>query len=144
MGALTGLLLAQQHPDQVGRLLSVDSLPFFTAMFSPHATVETARPMAEQMTALLVSATPEYFAQQQRMGASGMSRDAATQAKIIVWSLASDRQAMAAAMRDVMTTDARPGLTAMTTPVTALYASDADGGAPAAMADAVWSRDYAA
>ena len=47
-------------------------------------------------------------------------------------------------MRDVMTTDARPGLAAMTTPVTALYASDADGGAPAAMADALWTREYAA
>jgi pimeloyl-[acyl-carrier protein] methyl ester esterase len=144
MGALTGLVLAQQHPDQVGKLLSIDSLPFFTAMFSPQATVETARPMAEQMTAMLASTTPEVFAQQQRMSASGMSRNEAAQADIIVWSLASDRQAMAAAMRDVMTTDARPGLAAMTMPVTALYAADADGGAPAAMADAVWSRDYAA
>jgi pimeloyl-ACP methyl ester carboxylesterase len=32
----------------------------------------------------------------------------------------------------------------MTTPVTALYAADADGGAPAAMADAMWTREYAA
>jgi pimeloyl-ACP methyl ester carboxylesterase len=47
-------------------------------------------------------------------------------------------------MTDVMTTDARPGLAAMTTPVTALYAADADGGAPAAMADALWGREYAA
>jgi len=47
-------------------------------------------------------------------------------------------------MSEVMTTDARPGLGAMTTPVWALYASDADGGAPAAMADAGWSREYAA
>ena len=31
----------------------------------------------------------------------------------------------------------------MTTPVWALYASDADGGAPAAMADALWAREYA-
>ena len=37
-----------------------------------------------------------------------------------------------------------PGLAAMTTPVWAVYASDADGGAPAAMADALWSREYAA
>ena len=39
--------------------------------------------------------------------------------------------AHAAAMRDVMTTDLRPGLAAMSTPVWAIYASDADGGAPA-------------
>ena len=63
---------------------------------------------------------------------------------MVEWSMATDRQAMAAAIRDVMTTDARPGLAAMTTPVWALYASDADGGAPAAGADALWGRDYAA
>ena len=31
----------------------------------------------------------------------------------------------------------------MTTPVTVLYAADANGGAPAAMADALWGREYA-
>ena len=76
--------------------------------------------------------------------AAGYSRNPATQADIVAWSLATDRHAMASAMKDVMTTDARPGLADMTTPVTALYAADADGGAPAAMADAMWAREYAA
>jgi len=58
--------------------------------------------------------------------------------------MATDRRAMAAALGEVMTTDARPGLAAMTTPVWAVYASDADGGAPAAMADGLWGREYAA
>ena len=57
--------------------------------------------------------------------------------------MASDRRALAAAIGEVMTTDLRPGLAAMTTPVWAVYASDADGGAPAAMADALWGREYA-
>jgi pimeloyl-ACP methyl ester carboxylesterase len=55
----------------------------------------------------------------------------------------SDRHAMASAIRDVMTTDARPGLAAMTTPVWAVYAADANGGAPEAMADGMWGREYA-
>jgi pimeloyl-ACP methyl ester carboxylesterase len=63
---------------------------------------------------------------------------------MVEWSMASDRQAMASAIRDVMTTDARPGLAAMTTPVWAVYAADANGGAPAAMADGMWGREYAA
>ncbi len=42
-----------------------------------------------------------------------------------------------------MTTDVRPGLPGMTTPVWAVYASDADGGAPAAVADAMWQGEYA-
>ena len=32
----------------------------------------------------------------------------------------------------------------VTTPVTALYATDADGGPPPAMAQALWEREYAA
>ena len=62
---------------------------------------------------------------------------------MVEWSMTSDRKAFAAAMTDVMTTDARPGLAAMTLPVTALYAADADGGPPPAMAQAVWEREYA-
>lgn len=143
MGALTGLLLAQQHPDRVGRLMSVDSLPFFGALMGPTATVESVRPMADRMTAMLASASETDFLAGQRQTANGMSRNAAERERIVQWSLTTDRHAMAAAMRDVMTTDARPGLAAMTTPVTALYASDAEGGAPAAVADAMWSAQYA-
>ena len=72
-----------------------------------------------------------------------MARDAATRAAMVDWSVASDRQALAAAIRDVMLADVRPQLAAMTAPVWAVYASDADGGAPAAMADAMWAREYA-
>ena len=144
MGALTGLLLAQQHPDRVDRLMSVDSLPFFGSLFGPTATVETVRPAAEQMAAGLAATSDEDFLAGQRQTAVGMSRNPTERERIVQWSLATDRHALGAAMRDVMTTDARPGLAAMTTPVTALYASDADGGAPAAMADAMWSSQYAA
>lgn len=142
MGALTGLLLAQQHPERVGRLMSVDSLPFFGALMGPTATVETVRPSAERMTAMLATASEADFLAGQRQTANGMSKNAAERERIVEWSLATDRQALAAAMRDVMLTDARPGLAAMTTPVTALYAADAEGGAPAAMADAMWSSQY--
>lgn len=143
MGSLTGLLLAQQHPDRVGRLMSVDSLPFFGALMGPTATVETVRPAAERMTAMLATASEADFLAGQRQTANGMSRNAAERERIVQWSLTTDRRALSAAMKDVMLTDARPGLAAMTTPVTVLYASDADGGAPAAMADAMWSAQWA-
>lgn len=144
MGALSGLLLAQQHPELVGRLMSVDSLPFYSVIFAPTATVESSRPFADQFAAGILAADDATFVRQQAMTARGLSRTSATQDLIVAWSAASDRHAMASALKDVMTTDARPGLAAMTTPVTALYASDAEGGAPASMADAVWGRDYAA
>lgn len=142
MGGLSGLMLAQQHPELVGRLMTVDSLPFYSALFGPTATAETARPFAAQAAAQILGADAAAYRAQQTAAAQGLSRDPAEQARIVDWSMASDRHAVAAAIRDVMTTDARPGLAAMTTPVTALYAADVDGGAPAAVADAMWTREY--
>lgn len=143
MGGMTGLLLAQRRPELVGRLMSVDSLPFFSAMFGPQVTAEAARPFADQAAASFLTADEAGFRAQQGQTAIGLARDPATRAAMVEWSMSSDRQAMASAIREVMTTDLRPGLAAMTTPVWAIYASDADGGAPAAMADDVWGREYA-
>ena len=143
MGGMTAVLLAQRHPELVGRVMSVDSLPFFSAMFGPQVTAESARPFADQAAAGFLTADAASFRAQQTQTAVGLARDPATRAVMVEWSMASDRQAMASAIREVMTTDLRPGLAAMTTPVWAVYASDADGGAPAAMADAVWTREYA-
>jgi pimeloyl-ACP methyl ester carboxylesterase len=143
MGGMTGLMLAQQQPALVGRVMTVDSLPFFSALFGPQITAETARPFADQAAAGMLAADQAGFRAGQTQGAVGLARDPAARAAMVDWSMASDRQALAAAIREVMTTDLRPGLAAMTTPVWAIYASDADGGAPAAMADALWSREYA-
>ena len=144
MGALVGLQLAQQHPEAVGKLMSVDSLPFFSSMFGPQVTAQSAAPFADQAAAAILDTTDDDFRAAQTRSAPGFTRDPATRERIVAWSLAGDRRAMATAIREVMTTDARPGLSAMTTPVTALYAADADGGAPATLADATWSREYAA
>jgi len=143
MGALSGLLLAQQHPELVGRLMSVDSLPFFSAMYGAGVTVDQARGVAARMAGGILAADNAAFRAQQDQSAIGLARDPAMRATMVEWSMTTDRQAMVAALRDVMTTDARPGLAAMTTPVTAIYVADADGGAPAALADALWARDYA-
>src|SRR5690606_5498588 len=140
MGGLSGLLLAQQHPEAVGRVMSVDSLPFFSAMFGPQVTPQTAQPFADQAAAAILSADEAAFRVQQQQTAVGMMRDEAGRSAMVDWSMASDRQAMASAISEVMTADARPGLAAMSTPVWGIYASDANGGAPAGLAVAVWGR----
>lgn len=144
MGGLSGLLLAQAHPESVGRLMIVDALPFFSALYGPTATAETARPFAEQARAAMIANTdPATRRAAGEATAVGMTRDPEMRARIVEWTVASDVRAVASAMADVMTTDARPGLAGMTTPVTALYATDADGGPPPAMAQALWEREYA-
>ena len=143
MGGLSGLLLAQRQPALVGRLMIVDALPFYSALFGPTVTAETARPVAAQLAAAMIAADEATFRAQQEQAAQGLARNPAIREAMVAWSLASDRRAVAAAFSDVVTTDARPGLAAMTTPVTALYATDADGGPPPAMAEALWTKEYA-
>jgi len=143
MGGLSALLLAQARPDLVGRIMSVDSLPFFSALFGPTATVESARPFAAQAAAQMLTGDDATLRAGQAAGAPGLSKNTATQAAMVDWVMASDRQALATGIAEVMTTDARPSLSAMTVPVWAIYAADADGGAPAAMADAMWASQWA-
>ncbi|WP_428150554.1 alpha/beta fold hydrolase [Brevundimonas sp.] len=143
MGGLSGLLLAQSHPDSVSRLMIVDALPFYSAMFGPAVTADQARPFAAQASAMILGADEAAFRAQQVQTAAGLARNPTAREQIVEWSMATDRHAFAAAMTDVMTTDASPGLAAMTTQVTALYATDSDGGPPPAMAQALWEREYA-
>jgi pimeloyl-ACP methyl ester carboxylesterase len=86
-------------------------------------------------------AADQFAAGQQRTAATLVLTPALRQT-MIDWSLASDRKVMARAMYDVMTTDARSGLAAMTTPVTVLYAWDASIGVTAEQSDAFWGGFY--
>ncbi len=143
MGGMSALMLAQQYPALVGKVMSVDSLPFFSALFGPQVTVDMARPFADQAAAGTLAADDASFRAGQVQGADGYVNDPATRAAMVEWGMASDRQALATAIHEVMLTDLRPALPAMTTPVWAVYAADANGGAPPAMADALWQREYA-
>lgn len=143
MGGMSALMLAQRDPDIVGRVMSVDSLPFFGALMGPTASPETLSQAGRQAAASILAADEDGFRAAQSRTARGMARDQAAQARIVDWSMASDRRALAVAIAEVMTTDLRPGLAEMTTPVWAVYAADAEGGAPPAMADALWSQEYA-
>jgi pimeloyl-[acyl-carrier protein] methyl ester esterase len=143
MGGLSGLMMAQQKPEAVSKVMSVDSLPFFGAMQGQQVTAEQVAPVARQMGAMIKAVDDGMFRQQQTLTAQGMMRTEAAWAAMVDWSLASDRSALATAIADVITTDVREGLPAMTTPVWAIYAADANGGAPAAMADSLWQVQYA-
>ncbi|MFF7710031.1 alpha/beta fold hydrolase [Pseudomonas sp. NPDC007930] len=138
MGGLCALMLAQAYPDDAGRVMTVDTLPFYSALFGAH-TVEDARPAAERAAQEMLSLDAATFQQRQLMVAQRLALAPATQARIVQWALASDRQALAAALKETMLTDLRPGLSAMHLPVTALYA---DAGRPADEVDALWASQY--
>jgi pimeloyl-ACP methyl ester carboxylesterase len=49
LGALLTLMLAAKYPNDVNKIVIVDSLPFFGMMFGPQMTPELIKPQAEQM-----------------------------------------------------------------------------------------------
>lgn len=143
MGGFTGLLLACRHPDDVGRLMIVDSLPFFSVMFSPSATAESMKSQAAAMRDATISMSADAFASQQAMSAPRFVKSPEGQKLMQQWSAASSQSVVARAMYDLLTTDARSELSAVKAPTTLLYPFDPAMGAPTAMIDKTYADAYA-
>lgn len=143
MGGFAGLRLAQQHPDLLSKVMSVDSLPFFGVLMGPQATPENLASIANQTKAMLLAVSPEMFSAQQAQTAVGMTLTEAKRPAIVEDSMRSDPQARATAIAELMVADARPDLDKVKVPFWAVYAVDTSGG-QGAMAPALWTREYAA
>jgi pimeloyl-ACP methyl ester carboxylesterase len=143
MGGLMGLMLARQHPRDVGRLMVVDSLPFYAVLFSPQATVEAVKPQAAAMRDMAETSSPEAWAAGQartmvRLVKSPTGLKSATEA-----SIASDPSVTGRALYDDLTTDLRGEISAIKTPTVMLYPWDESTGAPQAAYDALYTGAYA-
>lgn len=124
LGGAAALMLAARHPSTVGSVLAVDSLPFFPVTMNPAATVEEVRPIADLMTKQVAAQTPEAFAATQGMILQRMVKSESSKTALLAETGKSDPKVVAAAMHDLMTTDLRPELAAITAPLTILYARD--------------------
>lgn len=130
MGGLTGLMIAARAPGEVGKLMIVDAVPFIGLLFNPAATVESVTPQADQMAAMMRA----QYGQPKPTGpvadpgpmsmAGGMSNTPAGRIAIVGWMRDADPRVTAQVFRDVMVTDLRGELAAVTAPVTLLYAQD--------------------
>ena len=143
MGGLMGAMLAIQHPEDVGGLMIVDSLPFFGVIFGMKDTA-TAMPQAAAMRDNILSQTQEDYAKSETgfMHTLVKSPDGYTLAT--QWAVASDKSVVARAMYDDLTTDIRPQLSQIKIPVTILYAWDALSGFPQPASDQLYKENYAA
>ncbi|CAN5580477.1 alpha/beta hydrolase [soil metagenome] len=143
MGGLAGLMLARQHPEDLGKLMVVDSLPFYAVVFAPTATVEMVKPQAAAIRDMAERSTPEAWAAGEtrtmaRLVKSPEGLKAATAAAI-----ASDPSVTGRALYDDLTTDLRGEIAAIKTPTVMLYPWDVATGAPQAAYDALYTAAYA-
>lgn len=124
LGGFLGLGLAADHPDRIGQVVVIDSLPFFPLIFSPGAVPAAVAPQAEAMRAQIMAQDDATFAASQRLGVQSLAQGQAHQAVIADWSIASDWASFAGAMHALMTTDLRPRLGSITVPVTVMIAAN--------------------
>lgn len=143
MGGATGLRLAIEHPGVASKILVADSLPFYATLFNAAATVDSVRPIAQRIAAQIRNADAAQFAAAQAQSAAILAKSPAARERIVAWSVASDRETIAVAIEELMTTDLRPHLAAIATPVTVAFAWDAAMGRPADVHENFWRTQYA-
>jgi pimeloyl-ACP methyl ester carboxylesterase len=121
MGGLLALMLADAHPGDAGKLLIVDTLPFYGLVFSPNATVEALHPQAQTMRDSLVAMPADQFASSQPTFSARLAASPEGQKAVTAAALASDRTVFGNAMLEDLSTDLRPRIAGIKTPATVLY-----------------------
>lgn len=135
-------MLGARHPDQVGRLMIVDALPFYTLLIDPSATSETAAPHATAMRDSLLAASPEQTEYMQNASIVRLAKTEAVRPGLVAAGISSDRKTVADAVYELMVTDLRPELSRIRVPVEVVYAYDALYGVPASNVDALFHQAY--
>ncbi len=144
LGGSWAMMVAARHPELASRIMVVDMMPFLGAMFAgPGATVESVRPIAEQMRTGIATSAGEPRRRQVEQTIAGMVRTEALRADIVRHSLASDGPVSGQAMYDLATTDLRPELARIKVPVTVLYVTPPGAPVTDAQMDQYYGASYA-
>ena len=142
MGGLVALKLAEKHQADPGRIMIVDALPFIGTLFSPAATAAMVEPQARAMRDAQVASygKPVSDAAAQAI-ADRLALKPVARALVSSWAKAADPRVSGAAMYEDMTSDLRPVMKTIATPITLVYPWSADG--PTSLqADALYRAAY--
>ncbi len=143
MGGFTGLALARRHPESLGRLMVVDAFPFFSILIQAKDAA-AAEPVAARTRANFATLSEDDLLKVQTRTMKSLVKDEQGQKDAVAWSMASDRKVVGQVTYEVMTSDLRGELAAITTPVTVLYAKDASMGFVGNIIGGVYKDNYAA
>jgi pimeloyl-ACP methyl ester carboxylesterase len=143
LGGEIALMLGARHPDQVGRLMIVDALPFYTLMIDPAATTDTAVRHATTTRDWLLGQSPEQIKESQRTSIIRLAKTEAARPALVAAGINSDRKTVADAVYELMITDLRPELARIKAPIEIVYAYDPLFGIPSASVDAMYRQAYA-
>jgi len=122
LGGTLALAIAADHPDLVGPIVVVDSLPFLAGAQFQAKTLEDARPGIAAMRTYMTSQSRDQFNAYVKSGASTkfMATSQTDLDRITQWSLDTDQLTMADAMADLMSLDLREDVARITSPTLVL------------------------
>ena len=141
MGGQLGLRIAADSGSRIGRVMVVDSSPFFPALISPRATVGDVEPIAQLAYQAIHFLGDEALRAHGRE--MGLELGGATDAVFgtLGWQ-GGDRRVLAQSLYEVMTVDLRRRLPDITAPVTVVYGWSADGNSPRSRTDSLFRGAY--
>ena len=122
MGGLVGMMFAKAHPEQVDRLMIVDALPDFAVLLArggampSEAQIEAAANMMRTATAARYG--KPMTAEVAAAGVDSLALTESARVKMRGWAAAADARVAGQAIYEDMTTDLRPALPAIATPMT--------------------------
>ncbi len=142
LGGLMGMMLAIQHPGDVGKLLIVDSLPFF-GVLNGAKDASDIKPQAFMMREYVLNQTHDAFVEGEKQVLPTLVKSPDGLRLATSWAAASDKSVVGRALYEAMTTDVRPELHKIKASVTVLYPWDAQSGFPRAATDKLYRDSYA-
>jgi N-formylmaleamate deformylase len=124
LGGFVALALAVKYPELPGRLVIVDSYPFFAGVMDEKATPESARQNVAQMRQYMGAQTQDDYERYVKsgVGSRAMVTKESDFDRLVAWGLASDRTAVTDAMVELFSADLRGDLGAIKSPTLVLGA----------------------
>lgn len=107
MGGFLGMKLASDHPEQVDRLIIVDTLPALGARQQPDISAAQLKEMANAMRDDMLAQTQEQAAVNRTQFISTMVSNPEDLKRVVGWSERSDRKTVANSMAEMMGEDLR-------------------------------------
>lgn len=143
LGGLMGMELALRHPSDVRRLMIVDALPFFGAIFGARDVQSVVGRATSLRDSMLHETRAAYIAGAERMVPSLVKTTGPEADVVKAASIASDQRVVARAMYEDMTTDLADDVSKIRQPTVLLYPWDKDSGMDATMVDRFYHAQYA-
>ncbi|HXC34332.1 MAG TPA: alpha/beta hydrolase [Candidatus Acidoferrales bacterium] len=143
LGGTMGMMLAIQHPEDVGALMIIDSLPF-TGILLRVDNAAAAAKKAAKMRKKIIKQSERAYARDQKKFLRVLVKSPAGRELATDWAVDSDKSVVAQATYDDLTIDLRQELHNAKAPVTILYAWDSKSGYAQVVTDWFYQQNYAA